>query len=132
MTRIVSVHAYVLAPGVDGARLEQAFREAAARGLFQLPGLVEYRLARGIKGARRGSYAAIWVYENRAAWERLWGPPDRPRAAAEYPASWRAWEQEVLAPLLAEDPDRIAYTTYEEVASGPPANDSPARSDHDA
>ena len=50
---------------------------AQARGLLQFPGLVAYHLVQGIKGERRGQYAAIWVYDSRAAWERLWGTPGR-------------------------------------------------------
>ena len=119
MTRIVSVHEYVLRDGADPAGLERAFLDAATRGLFALPGLVGYRLVRGVKGMRAGRYAAIWTYESRQAWERLWGTPDRPIGQDAYPASWRAWEDEILAPFLATHPDRIAYTTYEEVGGAP-------------
>lgn len=115
MARIVSVHEYVVRAGVDPVELERAYRAAAERGLFDLPGLVGRRLVRGVKGARAGRYAAIWEYASRAAWERLWGTAERPRPPAEYPAAWRVWEEEILAPLLAEHPDRIAYTTYEAV-----------------
>src|SRR6266540_4947811 len=115
MAVIISIHEYVLRPGADESRFEQAFQGAAARGLFRLPGLVGHHLVRGIKGLRHGGYAAIWVYENRAAWERLWGTLEQPRAAKDYPATWQVWENEVLAPFLSQDPDRIAFTAYEEL-----------------
>jgi hypothetical protein len=114
MTRIISIHEYVLKPGIDAAAFERAVRSAKARGLFDLPGLVEYRFVRGIKGRRRDGLAAIWVYESRPAWERLWGSPDQPREPADYPATWQAWENEILAPLLAEAPDAITFTAWEE------------------
>jgi hypothetical protein len=114
MTRIISIHEYALKPGIDAAGFERAVRSAEARKLFDLPGLVEYRFVRGIKGRRRNGHAAIWVYESREAWERLWGSPDQPRGPADYPAAWQVWENEILAPLLAEAPDAIAFTAYEE------------------
>jgi hypothetical protein len=71
-----------------------------------------------VKGARRDAYAAVWVYESREAWERLWGPLDRPRRSDEYPEKWRIWEKEFLAPILSSDPDAIRFTAYEELALG--------------
>lgn len=115
MPRIISIHEYVLRPGADEGAFEDAFRAARERGLFQLPGLEECLLLRGIRGSRRGRYAAVWVYESREAWEALWGPVDRPTTKADYPESWKVWEDEVLAPFLVEDPDRITFTSYEEV-----------------
>lgn len=113
MGKVVSVHEYELKPGVAAKDFEEAVRAADTRGLFRLPGLVGYHLVRGVKGERRGRYAAMWIYESRAAWERLWGPPDQPRPFEEYPETWRTWEQEVLAPLLVQIPDTISFTTYE-------------------
>lgn len=113
MTRVVSVHEYALKPGVEGKDLERAFREAEALGLFRLPGLIEHHLLRGIRGAREGRYAALWIYESREAWEALWGPVGEPVAAEAYPERWKRWEREMLAPLLAEAPDEIAFTSYE-------------------
>ena len=66
---------------------------------------MEYRFLKGIKGSRRGKYAAIWVYESRAAWEKLWGTPDRPVKKEDYSENWKAWEDETLAPFLTCDPD---------------------------
>lgn len=115
MAKVISVHEYELKPGVLEADFERALHDAERRGLLNLPGLAGHHFLRGLKGARRGAYAAIWIFESREAWERLWGPPEAPRPAAEYPEKWKAWENEVLAPLLTQDPDRIRFTSYEEV-----------------
>lgn len=119
-TRIVSVHEYELQEGVDEEDLLKAVEEAEKRGLFDLPGLVGYRLLRGIKGSRQARMAAIWIYESRSAWEALWGPPDAELPKGHYPRQWREWEEELLAPLLDRDPDRVNYTSYEELAAGEP------------
>lgn len=115
MSKIVSIHEYHLKPGVEAERFERAIGRASQRGLFGLPGLVEHRFLKGMRGSRRGEYAALWVYESRAAWERLWGPANRPRPKHEYPENWKIWENEVLAPFLDRDPDRIRFTAYEEL-----------------
>ena len=118
MARMISIHEYELKPGTSTARMEQTFRAAEARGLFELPGLTAHHFVKGVKGARRDAYAAVWVYESREAWERLWGPVDRPRRSEEYPEKWRIWEEELLAPILNGHPDAIRFTTYEELALG--------------
>lgn len=115
MGRIVSIHEYNLKPGVNVGHFEQALRDAEARGLLQLPGLVAHHFVKGAKGVRRGAYAALWIYESREAWEHLWGTPEHPRPSQEYPDSWRVWEEEVLAPFLGDHPDRIRFTAYEEL-----------------
>ena len=116
---IVSVHHYELAPTATGSAFRDAVAEAVDRGLFEsIPGLVEYRIGRGIKGDRTGEFAAVWVYESREAWTELWGPVDDPVSTVEYPDAWRTWEDELLDPLLATDPDEIEYTTYELLAGG--------------
>ena len=116
---IVSVHHYELAPTATGSAFRDAVAEAVDRGLFaSIPGLVEYRIGRGIKGDRTGEFAAVWVYESREAWTELWGPVDDPVPTVEYPDAWRTWEDELLDPLLATDPDDIEYTTYELLAGG--------------
>lgn len=115
MARVVSVHEYELKVGVDPATFERAVRDAESRGLLRLPGLVGHHFLRGIKGTRHARYAAIWIYESREAWQRLWGTPDAPLRFAEYPETWRIWEEQVLAPLLSKVPDAIAFTAYEEV-----------------
>jgi hypothetical protein len=73
--------------------------------------LAEGRLLR----RSRGRYAAVWIYESREAWQRLWGTPAEPRRFPDYPENWRIWEEEVLAPLLSEIPDAIAFTAYDEL-----------------
>jgi hypothetical protein len=114
MSHIMSIHEYVLKPDADPRQFERAVATAHTCGLLRLPGLVAYHFVKGIKGARRGQYAAIWVYDSRAAWERLWGTLEHPHQPDAYPASWHQWEEEVLAPFLSQDPDRITFTAYEE------------------
>lgn len=115
MAKVISVHEYELGPEVLEADFERALRDAERRGLLDLPGLVGHHFLKGLKGARRGAYAAIWIFESREAWERLWGPPDSPRPASEYPETWKIWENDILAPLLAQDPDTIRFTSYDEI-----------------
>ncbi len=113
MARVISVHEYVLKPTVDDRSFMTAIQEAEKRGLFQLPGLLDYHMLKGIKGSRRGCYAAIWVYADRQAWENLWGSPEHPKDVHDYPEKWRAWE-EILSKFLLDDPDKIQFTAYEE------------------
>jgi hypothetical protein len=115
MARIVSVHEYELKPNADPEAFEAAVQSARKRGLLDLPGLVDYYLLKGIKGARADRYAAIWVYASAEAWEALWGPPDDPLGKADYPERWHIWEDEVLAPHLRTDPDAIRFTSYREL-----------------
>ncbi|MBV8189036.1 MAG: hypothetical protein JOY64_09275 [Alphaproteobacteria bacterium] len=115
MARVISIHEYELRPGVTSAEFERALAEAERQRLFELPGLREHLFVRGLKGSRAGCYAAIWIYESRAAWEALWGPLGAPRAPVNYPPNWKVWENTILAPLLAEHPDTIRFTSYEEV-----------------
>jgi heme-degrading monooxygenase HmoA len=115
VAKVISVHEYELKPGVQDADFERALHDAERRGLLDLPGLTAHHFLRGLKGARRGAYTAIWIFESREAWERLWGTVEAPRSAAEYPENWKIWENAVLAPLLAQDPDTIRFTSYEEV-----------------
>jgi hypothetical protein len=95
MGRIISIHEYDLKPGINVEQFEQVLRDAEARGLLQLPGLVAHHFVRGAKGVRRAAYAALWIYESREAWEHLWGTPEHPRPPQEYPDSWKVWEQEL-------------------------------------
>jgi heme-degrading monooxygenase HmoA len=115
MARVISIHECELRPDADGAAFERAFRDAERRGHFDLPGLVEHHFLRGFKGARQGAYSAVWIFESREAWERLWGSLEAPRQAARYPKTWRVWENEVLAPFLSQHPDAIRFTSYEEL-----------------
>lgn len=115
MPRVISVHEYVLKPGVDEATFEQALHKAESDGLLDLPGLVDHHFVRGLRGARLGRYAAIWVYSSLEAWEALWGPVDQPHSPEEYPENWKVWENKVLARFLDSHPDRIHYTSYQEI-----------------
>jgi len=115
MPRVISVHEYELRPDADPADFEAAVRDARADSLLDLPGLEDYHLLKGIKGARTRRYGAIWIYESRAAWEALWGPPDDPVEKADYPENWNTWEDEVLAPYLSTDPDALRFTSYREL-----------------
>ena len=115
MTRVVSIHENELRPGVEPAVFEHALNDAERRGLFDLPGLCEHLFLRGLKGARRGAYAALWIFESREVWEALWGPPDAPHPPSQYPEKWQVWENEILAPLLSQDPDTIRFTSYQEL-----------------
>ena len=117
MPKVISIHEYVLKPGVDAHQFENALRIAQGHGLFQLPGLLAYHVVKGIKGARQSQYTAIWIYESREAWEALWGSVEHPRRKHEYPANWQVWEDEILAPLLTQDPDTITFASYEELPS---------------
>lgn len=115
MPRVISVHEYILKPDADEKHFEQSVQRARDDEVLHLPGLVDYYLVKGIKGPRRGCYATIWVYESREAWERLWGHPDSPRPRQDYPDNWKTWEEQVLAPFLAQDPDTIRFTSYQEI-----------------
>jgi len=115
MPKVISVHEYELKPDVQDADFERAIQDAERRGLLDLPGLVGHHFLKGLKGARRGAYAAIWIFESREAWERLWGPVGAPCPAAEYPENWKIWENRILAPLLTQPPDTIRFTSYQEV-----------------
>jgi hypothetical protein len=114
MGKIISIHEYELKSGVNREEFEQAVQEARNQGLFQLPGLVEFHFIKGIRGVRKDKFCAVWVYESREAWERLWGPIDIPQKKNDYPENWKKWENEVLAPFLSTDPDKINFTAYEE------------------
>ncbi len=113
MSRIISVHEYTLKSNVSKQEFENAVQQAHKGDLLQLPGLVEYHFVKGIKGQRKDRYAAIWIYESREAWEKLWGTPENPKKKQDYPENWKVWEKNVLAPFLSKDPDKIKFTAYE-------------------
>ncbi len=117
MAKVISIHEYVFKPTMDEKLFDKAIQEADRRGVFQLPGLLGYHMLKGIKGSRKGCYAAIWVYESRQAWERLWGSPEHPKEKKDYPEKWRAWE-EILSSFLIGDADEIQFTAYEECFAG--------------
>ncbi len=113
--KIFAIHEYVLKPGVVEHEFERAIRAAEEGGLLQLPGLLDHYFMKGLKGDRKGYYAAIWVFESRGAWESLWGTPDHPVGKEDFPANWKVWEDQVLAPFLDRDPNTITFTDYEEL-----------------
>jgi hypothetical protein len=112
MPRIISVHQYKLKPDADPQSFEIAYRQAKTDGLFNLPGLVESYLVKGIRGERGGDYAAIWVYESQESWESLWGSVGSPLSPSDYPHTWSIWENEILNRFLDEHPDEIQFTSY--------------------
>ena len=71
---------------------------------------------KGISGSRNGKYAAMWVCESRAAWEKLWGTAARPLNKEDYPLKWKIWEGEILAPFLTAIPIPFEFTAYEELS----------------
>jgi hypothetical protein len=60
MPKVISIHEYILKPGLNEEQFEKAVLAAQERGLLELPGLVDYYLVKGIRGFRNGLYAAIW------------------------------------------------------------------------
>jgi hypothetical protein len=114
MVKIICIHEYKLKEGVSSQQFEAAVDDARKAELFSLPDLMEYHFLRRIRGTREVEFAAIWIYENRESWEKLWGKADWPVRKEDYPERWKIWEDEILAPLLAQDPDRIDFAAYEE------------------
>ena len=115
MSKVISIHEYILKPGVNEEQFEKGVLNARERGLLCLPGLVDYYLVKGIKGFRNGLYAAVWIYDSKEAWESLWGPLHKPLSKTDYPQNWKVWEDEVLFPFLDQDPDKIRFTSYQEL-----------------
>jgi hypothetical protein len=116
---VVSVHHNELAESADPSDFREAVSEAVSSGLFEnVPSLVDYRIVHGIRGARAGEFAAIWMYESKDAWVDVWGPVGEPVPKTEYPDPWLTWEDELLDLVLANDPDTIEYTSYELVTTG--------------
>ncbi|NIR47326.1 hypothetical protein GWO43_02475 [candidate division KSB1 bacterium] len=116
MPKVITIHEYILKPEADEKQFERAILEARDSGLLKLPGLTAYHFVKGLRGARKGSYTAIWIYESREAWEKVWGKPDNPPSKQDYPENWKIWEDQVLAPFLSQDPDTITFTAYEELS----------------
>jgi len=115
MKRVISIHDYKLKQGVSSEQFETSVAKARQLDLFNLSGLIEFHFLRRIRGSRNVEYTAIWIYQNRASWEKLWGKTDNLIEKENYPENWKRWENEFLAPLLAQDPDRIDYAAYEEI-----------------
>jgi hypothetical protein len=110
---VFSIHEYDLRPGVAPEDFERALRAGEGRGLLALPGLSAHHFLRGLRGERKGRYAALWVYDRREDWEALWGPIDRPHARKGHPPGWRIWEDEILVPFLDRPPHEVRFTAYE-------------------
>lgn len=115
MTKLISIHEYILKKNVSGEQFEKAVELARSRGLFNLPGLIDYQFLKYVRGTRNVQYAAIWIYSDRKSWEKLWGPVENPVKKDNYPEKWKIWENTILAPLLKQDPDQIYYASYEEL-----------------
>lgn len=111
MRKVISVHEYKLKPDVETVQFEKAVRKYP----ISLPGLADYYLLKGVRGSRKNSYAAVWIYESEEAWENLWGSRDNPVSRKDYLENWLVWEDAVLAPLLDRDPDKIKFTSYLEI-----------------
>jgi hypothetical protein len=115
MAKVISIHYYELKSSISSEMFELAFKNARQKCLFKLPGLSRFHFLKGIRGHRKGKYAAIWIYESAEDWIKLWGSPDRPNPKQAYPYNWKIWEDEILSPLLEGDPDKIDFTSYEEI-----------------
>ena len=114
MKKVISVHEYQLKNNISDAQFESAVENARSRKLFSLPGLIDYYFLRRIRGTREVSYTAIWIYKNRDSWEKIWGEKNNPLPKNQYPEKWKIWEDEILAPLITQESDRIQYAAYEE------------------
>ncbi|MGD8402283.1 MAG: hypothetical protein PVJ21_01395 [Anaerolineales bacterium] len=114
MGKVISIHEYKLKAEVSAKQFEAAVANAREQKLFEIPGLLDNYFLRRIRGTKIVEFTAIWIYENREAWEKLWGKADRPIPKDKYPEKWKLWEDELLAPLLSQDPDRIEFAAYEE------------------
>ncbi len=115
MGRIFSVHEYDLRDGVTEAEFESALFSGEANGLLSIPGLTSHHFVRGVRGDRSGRYGAVWIYEDRVAWERMWGQAGQPTPPGRHPAGWRRWEK-ILSTLLDRPADAIHFTAYEELS----------------
>lgn len=115
MAKVISIHEYILKPEVDKSEFESAIQKAKQGGLLKLPGLLNFFFAKGVRGPRFGKYAAIWIYESKEAWEKLWGSEEHPHTKDDYPENWKIWENEVIGPFLSQDPDKILFNAYEEL-----------------
>lgn len=114
---ITSIHHYELAESAEPSDFFEAVSAAMDRELFEnIPGLVDYQIGHGIRGGRTEKFVAVWMYEDLEAWTDVWGPVGDPVPKSEYPDEWLIWEDELLEPILAENPDEIEFTSYEVIA----------------
>ncbi len=71
-----------------------------------LPGLMEHHFLKGIKGAQGGQYVAVWGTPGSRLIIRA-----QSRIIRRAPQQW----EQLLAPFLDQEPDRIEFTAYEEL-----------------
>jgi hypothetical protein len=112
MPRIVAVHELDLKPGADRAAFERVVRRETADLARHMPGLVERRFLIGLKAARKGEYAMLWVFESQAALEALFGTESDPRSG---PDAFVRYEAAIGPYLAAARPDLIRFTDYLEI-----------------
>ena len=112
MPRVISVREYELRPDAPPAEFGAAVQKARDDNLLDLPGLEDYFLLRGIKGARARREPSG---STRAALPEKPCGGDDPIGKSEYPESWTTWEDEVLALYLSDDPDAIRCTSCREL-----------------
>jgi hypothetical protein len=115
MARVISVHEYELPRGVEAAEFAAAIAAARERGLFDVSGLMAVHFARTLRTRRRQTYAAMWVYESREAWDALWKSSGQPDPEDARTGAWPEWESDILARILDHEPNTISYTAYEEL-----------------
>lgn len=115
MPKIISIHEYTLKPGAVEEQFVRAILKAKDGGLLTLPGLEDCYFAKRIKGSGGNCYTALWIYENKEAWEKLWGTAGNPIPFEEYPTNWQIWDRQVLGPFLDRDPDMIDFGSYREI-----------------
>ena len=77
--------------------------------------LPDFYFLKRIRGTREVAYTAIWIYKNKNFWGKIWGENNNPVPKEQYPETWKIWEDEILAPLITQEPDRIHYAAYEEL-----------------
>ena len=113
MARVISVHEYELKP---------ASRKPLSSAPCMTPNAAVSSTSRAHRppfpsrpeGSTARAYTAIWIFESREAWERLWGTVEAPRPPSEYPELENLGDR-ILASFLTQDPDTIRFTSYEEV-----------------
>ncbi|TAK23892.1 MAG: hypothetical protein EPO26_07420 [Chloroflexota bacterium] len=116
MARIIGVHELDLKPDADRAVFESVVRREIAELGLAMPGLVERRFLIGVKEARKGQHAMLWVFESQAAHEALFGTESEPLPG---PEAFLRYEAAIAPFLAAPSPDRIRFTDYLEIDGYP-------------
>ena len=112
--RVISIHEYQLKEGITEEQFETAVAKAREQNLFRLPGLERYHFLKRIRGTRQINFVSIWIYDSKISWINLWGNVNHPLSKEDYPRNWKIWEDEILKPLLVQEPDKINFGAYEE------------------